>query len=327
MTRKHTKTKNLVAHPNPPYARCVLCTGERHPLYLCDAFKSMSQDEKRSTLRTHNMCFNCLRTGHSAPRCNSSHRCKKCQRLHHTLLHLEYGARDNSAQNADSSSTPSGANPTVNAVIAVTFGQPIIYMTCKILVTGPQGVSSTARALIDTGAGVSFITERLANTLQLPRTVRNVQVCGISGQAVDQPATSTVQFKVSPIVCQGEVTALVLRKITRDLPTEHITLDKEWAHLKDLPLADPTCGMPGRIDIMFGAEMLCDVMRQGRRCGAQGSPTAWETEFGWVLSGAVQDGVATSRSVTVHHMQLFLQIWTYFVDSGRSRKLRGRSTS
>ena len=174
----------LVAHPNPPYARCVLCTGERHPLYLCDAFKSMSQDEKRSTLRAHNMCFNCLRTGHSAPRCNSSHRCKKCQRLHHTLLHLEYGARDNSAQNADSSSTPSGANPTVNAVTAITFGQPIIYMTCKILVTGPQGASSTARALIDTGAGVSFITERLANTLQLPRTVRNVQVCGISGQAV-----------------------------------------------------------------------------------------------------------------------------------------------
>ena len=131
-----------------------------------------------------------------------------------------------------------------------------------------------------------------------------MQVCGISGQAVDQPATSTVQFKVSPIVCQGktlEVTALVLRKITRDLPTEHITLDKEWAHLKDLPLADPTCGMPGCIDIIFGAEMLCDVMRQGRRCGAQGSPTAWETEFGWVLSGAVQDGIATSRSVTVHH--------------------------
>ena len=183
----------LVAHPNPPYAHCVLCTGKRHPLYLCDAFKSMSQDEKRSTLRTHNMCFNCLRTGHSAPRCNSSHRCKTCQRLHHTLLHLEY------AQNADSSSTPSEANPTVNAVTAVTFGQPIIYMTCKILVTGPQGVLFTARALIDTGAGVSFITERLANTLQLPRTVRNVQVCGISGQAVDQPATSTVQFKVSPI--------------------------------------------------------------------------------------------------------------------------------
>ena len=118
----------LVAHPNPPYARCVLCTGERRPMYLCDAFKGMSQDEKRSTLRTHNMCFNCLRTGHSAPRCNSSHRCKKCQRLHHTLLHLEYGARDNSAQNADNSSTPSGANPTVNAVTAVTFGQPIIYM-------------------------------------------------------------------------------------------------------------------------------------------------------------------------------------------------------
>ena len=120
MTRKHTKAKNLYLHWLPILILhmlvvcCALAKG-MHPLYLCDAFKSMSQDEKRSTLRTHNMCFNRLRTGHSAPRCNSSHRCKKCQRLHHTLLHLEYRARDNSAQNADSSSTPSGANPTVNA--------------------------------------------------------------------------------------------------------------------------------------------------------------------------------------------------------------------
>ncbi len=179
----------------------------------------MSQDEKRSTLRTNNACFNCLRTGHSASKCNSSHRCKWCQRLHHTWLHFEYGTRDttqstnNSPPSSNTLSASSGAIPAAVSNAATTFGQPIIYMTCKILVTGPRGVFSNARALIDTGAGVSFIAERLANTLQLPRTVCNVEVCGISRQAIEQPATSTVHVKVSPIVCQGrtlEVTALVL---------------------------------------------------------------------------------------------------------------------
>jgi hypothetical protein len=71
--------------------------------------------------------------------------------------------------------------------------------------------------------------------------------------------------------------------------------------LKDLPLADPTSGMPGGIDIILGSEVLNDVMQQGRRCEPQGSPVAWEPEFGWVLSGTVQGAAPAKQSDTVHH--------------------------
>ena len=156
-------------------------------------------------------------------------------------------------------------------------------MTCKIRVTGPDGSSATARALIDTGSGASFITERLARTIQLHGTKQKVQICGISGQSVNQADTFLVNFKVSLIVCDGktlDVTALVLNKVTRDLPTDRLTLDASWTHLQDIPLADPTFGSPGKIDIILGAELFNDVMRHGRRYGPRGSPTAWETEFG-----------------------------------------------
>ena len=92
-----------------------------------------------------------------------------------------------------------------------------------------------------------------------------------------------MNFRVSPVVCDGktlDVTALVLDRVTNDLPTHRVTLDESWTHLQDVPLADPTFGTPGRIDIILGAELFTDIMRHGRQYGPRGSPTAWETEFG-----------------------------------------------
>ena len=59
----------------------------------------------------------------------------------------------------------------------------------------------------------------------------------------------------------------------------------DWSHITDLPVADPAFGQSGRIDILLGVDIFLDVLRQGRRSCPSGSPTALETEFGWVLCG------------------------------------------
>ena len=249
----------------------------------------------RSTLKQHGICFNCLRTGHAAFKCTSSHRCKKCQRLHHTILHIERAPRapnngDSGQQPATSQQNTTGTSSEESAVhvsnMATTIDKQLIYMTCKILVTGPDGSSSTARALIDTGSGASFITKRLSRAIQLRGTKQRVQICGISGQSIDQADTYLVSFKISPVVCDGktlDVTALVLDNVTRDLPTDRITLDPSWMHLQGIPLADPMFGTPGRIDVILGAELFADIMLHGRRYGPQGSPTACSAGFSTVL--------------------------------------------
>lgn len=83
--------KSVITHLAASYvpSRCHLCPGERHPIYYCPKFKAMSMAERRSALASENACFNCLRKGHKASRCQSSHRCKICQKPHHTLLHQE----------------------------------------------------------------------------------------------------------------------------------------------------------------------------------------------------------------------------------------------
>ena len=56
-------------------------------------------------------------------------------------------------------------------------------------------------------------------------------------------------------------------------------------HLEGLSLADPDSDKAGRIDILLGVGVFVEAIRHGRRSGPRGSPTALNTDFGWVLAG------------------------------------------
>ena len=68
---------------------CVICKPNKHPLYACRQFKSLSHDQMVSILKDNNLCMNCLRPDHFVIHCTSNQMCRKCQKPHHTLLHLK----------------------------------------------------------------------------------------------------------------------------------------------------------------------------------------------------------------------------------------------
>ena len=70
------------------------------------------------------------------------------------------------------------------------------------------------------------------------------------------------------------VEALVLSKISLELPIQQVHFDPKWSHLKGLPLADPDFGTPGRVDMLIGADVYCQTVLYGRRFGSSGSPMA-----------------------------------------------------
>ena len=41
-------------------------------------------------VRKHQLCFNCLQSGHFTQQCTSDHKCRECLKPHHTLLHLQF---------------------------------------------------------------------------------------------------------------------------------------------------------------------------------------------------------------------------------------------
>ena len=136
---------------------CVLCKSDKHPLFVCPKFKSLPHEQMLSTIKEHSLCMNCLRPGHFVKHCKSLHHCRKCQKPHHTLLHVE---REKVVSPPDKQHVVSISSSMASGVTSNT-----LLMTCRVRVEAPDKSTIEARALLDSGSSASFISERLANSL------------------------------------------------------------------------------------------------------------------------------------------------------------------
>ena len=159
--------------------------------------------------------------------------------------------------------------------------------------------------MLDNGSTSSFVSERLVQSLGLPRSQSNVRVSGIAGSLASSPVQSIANFQISSAHSNGrkiDLTAIVLPKVTCDLPVAPVPFDLSWSHLSGLPLADPAFGEPRRVDILLGVDVFIDILRNGRRTGPSGSPVAVETEFGWVVcGGSMMLSKGANLHVASHH--------------------------
>ena len=273
-------TSRVAAHATTQDSNgsCPVCVTEKHLLYVCTKFKAMPHDDKLQAVKTNHLCTNCLGSGHFKNQCKSMHKCKVCQKPHHTLLHSNTPTIQD--QPPTQGVTPVGTHA-VSRMKSV-----VLLMTCQVLITAPDGSTIEARALLDNTSSASFNSERLTHFLSLPCASQPICVSGVGGMSHKPPLQVIAQFQLSslqPGERKIDVTAIVVPKVTCDLPMSPITFRMDWTHLSDLPLADPGFTQPGRIDILLGADIYVDVLCHGQRNCPPGSPTAFETDLGWVL--------------------------------------------
>lgn len=74
--------------PNHPI-NCSNGCRQDHPLYRCDKFKELSVEKRVEQIKLFGNCANCLNSGHKTKDCTNSNRCYKCNKPHHTLLHID----------------------------------------------------------------------------------------------------------------------------------------------------------------------------------------------------------------------------------------------
>ena len=79
--------------------------------------------------------------------------------------------------------------------------------------------------------------------------------------------------------------AAIISKITDDLPGSHLIGVRKLPFLQGLSLGDPNFDHPGRIDLLFGTDVVDDIMLPGRRSSKDCKLYAWETVFGWSIRG------------------------------------------
>ena len=292
-TEKHPKKNRAAVHAVSPYSgsgpgsgstgfryECNLCPGDKHPLFQCAKFNNMTVSQRGEHTRAFRLCYNCLAPGHRTAECRSLARSKICGGRHHTLVHRDVV----------------NTTPAVNALVASTSAMSSksstsiptsLMMMSQVLVKGPGGRTMVARALLDSGASMSLVSSRVAQTLQLPRMSAQVSFSGVQDTPV-QEARSIVTVDLCPVNESNPVLAVttaVVARVTCDLPLQGASNVRSLPHIKPLQLADPTFHLPGKVDLLLGCDVMSDVVLHEVVSGPKNSPMAWKTVFGWAVLG------------------------------------------
>ena len=109
---------------------------------------------------------------------------------------------------------------------------------------------------------------------------------------ITTPHRGSIRFQISGIeddALKIGVEAYVLNKVTKDLHLHPIPLALKWDPISEQELADPEFRTPARIDLLLGVEVFTCILRDGRRTGPRGTPSAINTGLGWVIFGKILD--------------------------------------
>ncbi|XP_062542276.1 uncharacterized protein LOC134210250 [Armigeres subalbatus] len=278
---------------------CIACP-ESHFLFQCPAFSKMSVRQRRELVSQKRLCWNCFRTGHQGRNCTSKYDCRSCHQKHHTLLHQNPTAQFSSTPVAvpgqpsqqpnpamsNIDVVPGSANPNSQVSMSVhSYQSTVLLETVTLLVVDQNGMEHSARALLDSGSMCSFITKKLANTLNLRRAKADLAVFGIgeSSKQIKRKLTATIKSRLSSYSTTLEF--LILKRPTVCLPTTPV--DTSTWKFPEVPLADPKFHVPADIDLVVGGE-ICHELHTGSKISlGEGEPVFVETVFGWTVSGKV----------------------------------------
>ncbi|XP_071653572.1 uncharacterized protein [Temnothorax longispinosus] len=222
---------------------------------------------------------------------------------HHTLLHFEQSS--SSTPTVEPVTATSAAQNTAIAdkplvTMASLANSVVLLSIVRAEVIDSHGNAFPVRVLLDSASQANFVTEGCLRKGGFRRTKHSATVFALN----ETKAAATNGLTSFVIRARGRddirfpIEATVLPRITSLLPNSKVAV-QSWNHIKGLSLADPEYYLPGRIDILLGAESFVLVLRDGRRKGGDGEPDAFNTVFGWVLTGAV------SPSLQVAPLHLF----------------------
>ncbi|XP_036145373.1 uncharacterized protein LOC118646483 [Monomorium pharaonis] len=218
--------------------------------------------------------------------------CKICSKKHSTLLHAERELRDSSeATNKQAASPP--VEPTQVTNVVCTHAQSketleskhVLLSTALVKVKAKNGQFFTGRALLDNGSQSNFITNDFAKKLNMPTFKENIEIRGINQQAVC--STDSVNLKITSRfgTFGTELTYVVLPRITQNIPTIEIDISNIEIP-KNIKLADPHFNIPGKIDLLIGADNFWNLMCVGQIKLGKQRPVLQKSLLGWLVSGS-----------------------------------------
>ena len=238
--------------------------------------------------------------------CNSRHRCRDCQKKHHTpsCPLCNSGQDSNSSSQSShtvqqSNSTPpsqpataaakntsNGTTDTASMSMTIPAPQSSVCLLKTAVATVTNGKKRTkANLLFDEGSQKSFITEDLAKALALRQLCKEDIIVSTFG-AQRQLNREVSVAKISLLTLSGQpisITVLVVPRIATPLQNTVTLSVTRLPHLQSLTLAHPlTAEKEFNISLLVGADHYWDIF--GNNVIRGDGSTAVESKLGYLLS-------------------------------------------
>lgn len=296
---KPSKTASKVFFNEKKNKNCDLCLNkESHPLYACPQFKRLSVHERVEIVKNKNVCFKCLSENCSVKKC--SYKNCFCGKAHNRLIHFSRDRKNESSNitcgrtssNEGASQLQSGGEneckssewaPLVAA--NVMKNKCVILSTVKCLLKDKYSRWQEVRCLLDVGSQVSLMSNECLQRLQLKSEKINQSIFCIND------ASLVIHRRVSAIFAnknksfERDISMLVVPKITDLIPNQ--MMDVRVQIPETIALADPNFNIPGKIDILIGAEYFYDIIKPGKLVAKNANLTLQNSEFGYILAGSI----------------------------------------
>ncbi|XP_046801098.1 uncharacterized protein LOC111682254 isoform X1 [Lucilia cuprina] len=292
---------------------CKLCN-EVHNLRTCKKFKRFTIQQRIDFVSANKICTNCLSPNHLKAKCPSKNTCFICKSNHHTSLHLakpnnseiqpissnppryvsdsrNQGTSTNVKQIAisqnDSPSTSEQAQNSRTQVQAnISVNSEFILLRTALVHILHMGELFKVRALIDSGSQRTFLSEKVRNRLLLPTRKSHVDVIGIGGQVQTATKECDLVLFAQKSNIKVSISAIILPKVTNHIPSVSFEFPK--FKTENLDLADPTFNQSSQIDLILGNDSERFINIDGIKKNICGHVSAYNTIFGWVLSGPIK---------------------------------------
>ncbi|KAJ8909967.1 hypothetical protein NQ315_005974 [Exocentrus adspersus] len=318
---------------------CYFCKGE-HTIYKCPEFLKLSVPDRIDEIKKRKFCLNCLRP-HDAPQehCMST-KCRKCKRLHNTLLHMDKSKFGNTAtreheetQKTDTSvvrqvnspatgtdpapaaggrslalatATPADAGSDDKNVCLFTSSQ-VLLNTAIISVQDSEGHLHKARVLLDSGSMSNFIREEFFDNLKLEKIPINHAISGV-GQV-----SSTIRYKSNMTISSSDnafntrISCLILPQITSNIPLVSFSTNNLEIP-KNAQLADPDFNVSRPIDMLLGAGIFWRLIKTERISLKRTNLNLQQSKLGWLVSGEIENKIQNKSVNCLNTLGLDSQI-------------------
>ena len=294
---------NAVRNPRPTHNSsdgkkkhpCVYCSGSHAPS-ICDV---VTDYQKRlEIVKQGKLCFNCL-AHHKISQCNSKHRCRRCKQKHHTSLCNSTDSDNKDAQEPHNTTTLTTISSTPQGLSLHLAGDSVCLLKTAVAPVSSSKVQIEANILFDEGSQRSFISQNLANSLQL-HSHKKEDIC-LSSFGSQTPTIKQLQTgQIYLLTKTGEripLSVLIVPNIATPLQNTMQTQITQLPHLQGICLAHPVIGSATsfEISLLIGADHYWDIVEDHIIRG--NGPTAMKSKVGYLLSGPLSQSKTPTANV------------------------------